>query len=194
MLKAKVLSLFFAGAVLLVFAGVDSADKPTGPFGVKLEISHLPQLNEEVALICSVTSVIEVDSGLVSFWIRDVSFRDPSLPDTFCRDTSIVKLLECREKHYCKFKRGETKEFKWKFSFTTEGIFVLIACADQFFPTSGAQGNFAHLTVKTYKDKKAVLLERIPWTLPDKAFYDLRFPGRRDSVAARAGSLRIKQR
>ena len=177
----------------LTSVGMASADKPTGPFTVKLEISHLPQLNEEVALICSVTSVIEVDSGLVSFWVRDASFRDTSLPDTSFRDTSIVKLVECREKHYCKFKKGETKEFEWTVSFTTEAIFVLTACADQFFPTVGAQGNSAHLNVKTYKDKKAVLLERIPWKLPDKALRHLR-PGLRDSISAWAESLRIKQR
>jgi hypothetical protein len=179
MSKAKVLSLFFAGVVLLAFTGAGSTDKPTGPFGVKLEISHLPQLNEEAALICSVTSVIEVDSGLVGFWATD---------------TSVVKLVKGQKEHYCKFKKGETKEFKWTISFTNEAILELGACAHQFFPTSGAQGNCANMYVKTYKDKKAVLLERMPWTLPDKAFYDLRFPGRRDSVAASSGSLRVKQR
>ena len=178
MLRIKILSLFILGLIVLVLSSFTSADKPTGPFKVKLEISKLPMLNEEVALICTVTSTEDVDSVEVSFWFSD---------------TAMIKVVKGDRKQYTKFKTDEAKEFRLIVSFPKEGAFGIVAGATRFYRGFGAEGNKARLYVKTYKNKKAVLLESLPWKLPD----NVRFPGRpglRDSIAAWACSLKIKEK
>lgn len=177
-LKAGVFTLLFIGAVLLTFSKFTSADEPVGPFDVKLEISHLPRLNEEVALICSVTSPRDLDSVGVFFWWSD---------------TGMVRSIKGEKKHYCKFKKDETKVFELTVTFPAEGIFYVIGYAKAYFGKSGILSNNAPLYIKTSKDKTAVLLERMPWKLPDKALRKLP-PAVRDSIAASACSLRIKRR
>ena len=179
MSKARILSLISIGAALLAFSSVSPTTKPTGPFDLKLELSHMPQLNEEVALVCSVTSRTDVDSGMFQFAFTD---------------TSMVKVIDGEEIVYRRFEKGKTEEFRLTISFLTEGIVSLYACADQFFDPICGQGNNVHLDVKTYKDKAAVLLERRPWKIPDTLPFDPRRPDLRDSLKARAESLIIKQR
>lgn len=178
MLKTKTLSLLLLGTALLAFASHASADKPTGLFKVKLEISKLPMLNEEVALICTVTSTQNVDSAVVSFWFSD---------------TTMVKVIKGNRSQYCKFKKDGIKEFKLMVSFQKEGALEIAVNASRFFWKFGAEGNLAELFLKTYEDKKAVLLESLPWKLPDKVIFPGR-PGLRDSIAARACSLKIKEK
>jgi hypothetical protein len=178
MMKMRILSLFILGLIVLVLSSFTSADKPTGPFKVKLEISRLPMLNEEVALICTVTSTENVDSAVVGFWFSD---------------TTMVKVIEGNKSQYCKFKKDETKEIKLTISFQKEGAFEIAAAATRFFRKFGGESNFAALDIKTYKDKKAVLLKSLPWKLPDRAVFPGR-PGLRDSIAARACSLKIKEK
>jgi hypothetical protein len=178
MLKIKIPFLLLLIITMLAFANLISADKPTGPFKVKLEISKLPMLNEEVALICTVTSTENVDSVEVSFWFSD---------------TTMVKVVKGNRKQYTKFKKDETKEFRLVVSFPKEGAFGIVAGATRFFRGFGAEGNKARLYIKTYENKKAVLLESLPWKLPD----NVRFPGRpglRDSIAAWACSLKVKEK
>ncbi len=179
LLRPKLPLSVLLGMVFFILAYAASADELTGPFKVKLEISHLPRLNEEVALICSVTSPYQdVDSAKVGFgW----------------SDTAMVKVIKGQKKHYCKFKKDETKVFELTVTFPAEGIFCVVASANAFYGTSGTAGNRAGLNIKTYKDTTAVLLERMPWKLPDRAFRWLP-PAVRDSIAAAACSLRIKRR
>ena len=178
MLKIKILSLLIVGGVVLLLTGLTPADKPTGPFKVKLEISKLPMLNEEVALICTVTSTENVDSAVVGFWFSD---------------TTMVKVIEGNKSQYCKFKKDETKEIKLTISFQKEGAFEIAAVVQRFFREGGGDRNASELFIKTYKDKKAVLLESLPWKLPDKVIFPGR-PGLRDSIAAKACSLKIKEK
>lgn len=145
---------------------------------MKLEISHLPRLNEEVALVCSVTSQLDLDSVEVSFWWSD---------------TTMVKVIKGLKKHYCKFKKDETKVFELTVAFPAEGVFFVIGYAKALFRTPGIMSNVAGLYIKTYKDKTAVLLERMPYKLPDSALRH-RPKAVRDSMAARACSLIIKRR
>jgi len=178
MLKTKILVLLILGGVVLLLTGLTPADKPTGPFKVKLEISKLPMLNEEVALICTVMSSQNVDSAVAGFWFSD---------------STMVKVIKGNRIQYCKFKKDETKEFKLVVCFPKEGAFGIVAGATRFFRRFGAEGNDTHIDIKTYKDRSAVLLESLPWKLPD----NVRFPGRpglRDSIAAWACSLKIKEK
>jgi hypothetical protein len=181
MLKLGIFTLLFIGAVLLTFSSSTHSTEPVGPFDVKLEISHLPRLNEEVALICSVTSPRDLDSVEVGFrW----------------SDTTMVRLIEGQKKHFCKFKKDETKVFELTVTFPAEGVFWVMGYAKAYFGESGASGilsNVAPLCIKTYKDKTAWLLERMPWKLPDYALPRLP-PAVRDSIKASACSLRVKQR
>jgi hypothetical protein len=181
MSKTRVLCLISIGAVLLAFSSFTNSTEPVGPFDVKLEISHLPRLNEEVALICSVTSPRDLDSVEVGFrW----------------SDTTIVKLIRGQKKYYCKFKKDETKVFELTVTFPAEGVFWVMGYAKAYFGKSGVSGilsNVAPLCIKTYKDGTAVLLERMPWRLPDYALPRLP-PAVRDSIKASACSLRVRQR
>ena len=170
--------MFILGLIVLVLSTFTSADKPTGPFKVKLEISKLPMLNEEVALICTVTSAENVDSAVVDFWFSD---------------TTMVKVVKGNRKQYTNFKKDETKEFILVISFSKEEACEIDAVAHRFFRNLGGETNDRSLFVKTYKDKKAVLLESLPWKLPDKALRQVR-PGLRDSIAAKACSLKIKEK
>ncbi len=178
MLKTKILFLLFLSLIVLVCSDLALADKPTGPFKVKLEISKLPMLNEEVALICTVTSTDNVDSTLVRI---------------FSLDSTMMKIIGGQSSQYCKFKKDETKVFKLTVSFPKEGAFEIAAIVQWIFPEGSGFRNTSELFIKTYKDKKAVLLESLPWKIPDKALR--RFsPGLRDSIAARACSLKIKDK
>ena len=178
MLKAGVFPLLFIGAVLLALSSFTSSTEPVGPFDVKLEISHLPRLNEEVALICSVTSPRDLDSVEVAFWWSD---------------TAMVKVIKGQKKHYCRFKKDETKVFELTVTFPAEGVFFVIGYAKAFFGTSGIMSNQAYFYIKTYKDKTAVLLESMPWKPSEKSLRLLP-PTLRDSITTRACSLRIKRR
>jgi hypothetical protein len=109
-------------------------------------------------------------------------------------DTSMVKVIDGEEEVYRRFKKGKTEEFRLTISFLTEGIVTVYAVAHQFFDPICGQGNNVRMYVKTYKDKPAVLLERLPWKIPDTFFFDPRRPGMRDSLKARAESLIIKRR
>ena len=176
-LKPKVVAWLLIGVVLLVLSSLSHSGHFRGPFTVKLELSHMPQLNEEVALICSVASTEDVDSARVAFWIPE---------------TLNVKVVKGERTRYCSFRKNEIKEFKLLVSFPDEGIFLWVASA-RLLP-GGAIGNSTRLIVKTYKDKKAVLLESIPWRLPKNVWIDPGRPGLRDSIEAVIGSLRVIQR
>ena len=110
-MKMRILCLFILGLIVLVLSTFTSADKPTGPFKVKLEISKLPMLNEEVALICTVTSAENVDSAVVDFWFSD---------------TTMVKVVKGNRKQYTNFKKDETKEFILVISFSTDAFFSVL--------------------------------------------------------------------
>jgi hypothetical protein len=179
LLILKLLLSLVSSFAFLVLPCTASSTEPVGPFDVKLEIFHLPRLNEEVALICSVTSPHgDVDSAVAGFhW----------------SDTAMVKVTKGQMKHYCKFKKGETKVFELTVTFPAEGVFFVVGYAVALYGRSTAAGNRAGLNIKTYKDKTAVLLERMPYELPDNAFR-CNPQAVRDSMAARAGRVIIKRR
>lgn len=178
LLRRKLLLSVLSGLTLLVLPCISSSTEPVGPFDVKLEISHLPRLNEEVALVCSVTSQLDLDSVEVFFWWSD---------------TAMVKVIKGQKKHYCKFKKDETKVFELTVTFPAEGVFGVLGYAKALFRGPGIMSNVACLYIKTYKDKTAVLLERMPYKLPDSAFR-CKPQAVRDSMAARAGRVIIKRR
>jgi hypothetical protein len=157
MLKPKIITLLCIGVVLLAFSSLSHSGHFRGPFTVKLELSQMPRLNEEVALICSVTSNRDVDSAKITFWAPE---------------TLNVKVIKGEKIHYCGFRKNQTRVFKLIVSFPDEGIFVWTASA--YLHPRSLIGNYTQLIIKTYKDGKAVLLETMPWKLPDNVFVDPR--------------------
>lgn len=143
MARSKFLFAVFVGLVLLALASFASATSPLqGPFKVTLRLSHMPQLNEEVALVCSVTSESDVDRAFVAFGIED---------------TASVKIMGGQREWHGKFKKNETREFRLIVSFQNEGTFRVYAGAQHIF-RSGRTGNVKAVFLKTYKDKPAELL------------------------------------
>lgn len=170
MSRATILSLLFVGIVVSALAYLAMAGQPLrGPFKVTLQLSHMPQLNEEVALVCSVTSESDVDSALVSFSIED---------------TVNVKIISGQKKWHGKFKKNETKEFMLIVSFQDEGTFQIWAGAQVIAPIL-TMPDLEGLTARTYKNKPAELLVRKPSPMPRPAWIiNARINARFDSSKA----------
>jgi hypothetical protein len=170
MSRATILSLLFVGLVVSAVAYFAMAGQPfRGPFKVTLQLSHMPQLDEEVALVCSVTSESDVNSALVAFSIED---------------TVNVKIISGQKKWHGKFKKNETKEFRLTVSFQDEGTFQIWAGAQMIAPILGMP-DLKGLTVRTYKNKPAELLVRKPSPKPPPAWIiNARINARLDSSKA----------
>ncbi len=147
MLKDIILRPVIMAVVMAVFACVAMASQVAGPFDVRIHLSHLPNIGEEVAVICSVTSGRDTDSTAMLFW---------------CPDTANAKMIEGQAIQYnCKFKKGETKEFIYTMVFQDEGFFLLIASFYHFFP-GGIDCNHGLLRLQTHRDGKAQIVDHIP--------------------------------
>ncbi|NIM97452.1 MAG: hypothetical protein GTO24_05025 [candidate division Zixibacteria bacterium] len=181
MSKTKPISLLFVGAVLLGLAGFSHASVLTGPFKeMKLELSHMPALNEKVQLIFSVTSIADVDSARVAFLIRD---------------SANVRVLEGQKIRYCKFKKNKTQQFKLTLSFEDEGIFQVCGYAQRFGPGGGSDSNYEDLFVKICKNGETEILDSPPQRPRDKVRQNRPWgPAQRDSIRAIIERKKLNQR
>ena len=95
------LKLLYTVILLIAFLTLLNVEalccKLYGPYDVQLRLSHMPQLNEEVTLVASVTSNRDVDSAAVFFWTAD---------------SDAVNLVKSPKVFYCKFKKNEIKQFE----------------------------------------------------------------------------------
>jgi hypothetical protein len=147
MLRKVFWDLVILGVIIVVFTKPVVATQPTAPFDVSIHLDHLPNIGEEVAVICSVTALPDADSTEMRFWCTDTV------------NAEITKDQECLDDY--KFKKGETKEYRFTIVFKEEGYYHLIALIRNIC-SGWIEFKHKDLYIQTHRDKAAEIVDSIP--------------------------------